>query len=283
MTEIGNHKKETHYNQEHIKQYYNAYGEREWERMVSSPANEVSFHIHKHYLNKYISKEDKVLELGAGAGRFSIELAQLADNLTVTDLSPEQLRLAKQHIADSGYEVDAILEQDITDLSNFENDSFDVVTCYGGPLSYVLEQASIALNEMLRVTKNGGHILLSVMSLLGTSRAYYEAIAGLEEFPNIVDEVNSKGILTGKSNNGHILKMYRYKELEQLLSNFPCTIVAASASNYLSLGSERQPLLEQQKRYPELWKKFLDWELNYCSEHGALDGGTHIIVVIQKD
>lgn len=282
MTPADNQQNEILYSQEHIKQYYNAYGEREWERMLSSPANEVSFHIHKHYLNKYISKDDKVLELGAGAGRFSIELAKLTNDLIVTDLSPEQLRLAKQHIEASGYAVKEILEQDITDLSDFEDDSFDVVTCYGGPLSYVLGKADTALKEMLRVTKQDGYILLSVMSLLGTSRCHYESIAGLKQFPDIFDEVSSEGILTGEVNNGHILKMYRYKELQQLLERFPCTIVDASASNYLSLGTERQALLEQQQNNPEVWSKFLDWELEYCSELGALDGGTHIIVVIQK-
>ncbi len=274
---------ETHYNQEHIRNYYNAYGEREWERMLSSPANQVSFHIHKHYLHKYIASNNSVLELGAGAGRFSIELAQLTDNLTVTDLSPEQLRLAKQHMAKAGFQAQAFLEQDITNLSDFQNESFDVVTCYGGPLSYVLEQATTAFEEMLRVTKHNGYILLSVMSLLGTTRTYYEAISALEAFPDIVDNVNSEGILTGETNNGHILKMYRYKELKELIEQFPCQIVAASASNYLSLGLDRAALLEQQHKNSEIWNRFLQWELDYCAELGALDNGTHIIVVVKKD
>jgi len=31
------------------------------------------------------------------------------------------------------------------------------------------------------------------------------------------------------------------------------------------------------------WKKFLKWELEFCKEPGIIDGGTHMIVVIQKN
>ena len=53
---------------------------------------------------------------------------------------------------------------DITDLSRFPDRSFD-----GGPLSYVFDRADDALAEMLRVTRPGGYVLLSVSSLAPSS------------------------------------------------------------------------------------------------------------------
>jgi hypothetical protein len=54
--------------------------------------------------------------------------------------------------------------------------SFDAVVCFGGPLGYVLGEADRALAELLRVTKQGGRVLLSVMSLLGTARAFFDQL-----------------------------------------------------------------------------------------------------------
>ena len=46
--------------------------------------------------------------------------------------------------------------------------SFDATVCFGGPLSYVVDRAEQGIAELVRVTKPGGHVLVSVMSLVGT-------------------------------------------------------------------------------------------------------------------
>ena len=47
----------------------------------------------------------------------------------------------------------------------------------------MLGEADRALAELLRVTKSGGHVLLSVMRLLGAARAYFDQLLPLvEEF-----------------------------------------------------------------------------------------------------
>jgi len=51
----------------------------------------VSFHLHFRYLCRYIKRGDHILEAGAGAGRFMIELAGLGAEITVGDVSPGQL------------------------------------------------------------------------------------------------------------------------------------------------------------------------------------------------
>ena len=85
--------------------------------------------------------------------------------------------------------------------------------CYGGPLSYVLGEADRALAELLRVTKGGGRVLLSVMSLLGTARAFLEQLSGVvDEFgwQRAVVDVFETGDLDGELNKGHVLRMYRW-------------------------------------------------------------------------
>ena len=57
----------------------------EWNRLDKTPIGKVQFHIHNHYLQKYIKKGDKVLEIGPGPGRFTIELAKLGTKIGIEE------------------------------------------------------------------------------------------------------------------------------------------------------------------------------------------------------
>ncbi|WIG60348.1 MAG: hypothetical protein OJF49_003096 [Ktedonobacterales bacterium] len=275
------------YDAAHISGFYDAYGEQEWERMVAGPRQRVSFAIHQHYLARFIEAGDAVLEAGAGPGRFTIELARLGARVTVGDISPAQLALHAQKSRDAGIEASVVIRDvlDIVDLSRYPSAAFDAVVCYGGPLSYVFDRADEALAEMLRVTKPGGHVLLSVMSLLGTSQLFFPAILGIAAAQGLetVEQVNQTGDLTNQqaSPNGHYCRMYRWSRLNSLLKRHPCEIIAASASNFLSMRDDDE-LLAQVAANPALWEAFVRWELDFCQEPGALDGGTHILAVVRK-
>jgi ubiquinone/menaquinone biosynthesis C-methylase UbiE len=270
------------YDSQTLAKFFDDYGEKEWNRLTATPRDQVSFYIHTHYLQKFIKAGDRVLEAGAGAGRFTIELAKLGANITVGDISNVQLELNEKYVKEVGLEaqVKKRVELDITNLKNFSDHSFDVVVCYGGPVSYVLDKAEQAVSEMLRVTKLGGYLFISVMSLLGVTRSLFENVTTIESYPEIVNRVNKDGTLD-KSNGHTPLKMYRFSELKMLLQQFSCKLVAASAANYLSPG--RDQFLEAHLQDDELRRNFFAWELDYCAEEGAIDGGTHMIVVVQKE
>ncbi len=261
------------YDPQHIARFFDDYGEREWERFEGSAMDRVNLEVHLRLLREHIRSGDRVLDAGAGPGRFTLELARLGATVVAGDISPRQLKLhAEKTVA-----VEASIESrellDITDLSRYADASFDAVVCFGGPLSYVLNEADAALAELLRVTKPNGHVLLSVMSLLGAARAFFPALSELvEEFgwQRAVEEIFATGDLSAELNNGHVLRLYRWSDLEQLFSSHACHVVAASAANFLSVGNEQ-------------WAdRFLELEIEACREPGALDGGTHIAAVLER-
>lgn len=71
--------------------FYDAYGDREWTRFHDSRTGEASLAIHTEYLRRFIAPGDHVLDVGAGPGRFTLELARLGARVTVADLSRVQL------------------------------------------------------------------------------------------------------------------------------------------------------------------------------------------------
>jgi SAM-dependent methyltransferase len=268
-----------------ISRFYDEYGEREWDRLdPSAPAmDRVNFETHRALLREFVGEGDRVLEVGAGPGRFTLELARLGARVVVADISPRQLELNREKVGAAGLEtqVEARHIVDVVDLAKFDEGAFDAAVCYGGPLSYVFERAGDALGELVRVTRPGGHVLLSVMSRLGSTQRYLPAVFelvrdfGLEP----VRHVLGTGDLSAEVNNGHRLHMFTWAELRALLEAQPCTLVAASAANYLALRDDG--LLEGLDE--RLWDAFLEWELEACRQPGALDGGTHIIAVVRRD
>ena len=273
------------YDRDQTAKAYDEFGDKEWERHETSPFNRVSFRVHRHYLTQFIHHGDRVLEVGAGAGRFTVELARLGSRIVVTDISPTQLELNAEHVAEVGLEslVEAREPADIIDLSRYQSDSFDAVVCYGGPLSYVMDGADDALDELLRVTKPGGHVLLGVMSLHGSMHAFlsgaWEEIAdyGVEEMQAIT---RTGDLPAHHSSMGMPVHMYSWNGLRTLLGRHPCDLAVASAANFLSIGNDE--VCERWLQDPAMWEQFLAWEVYSCAQPGAIDGGTHIIAVVRK-
>jgi SAM-dependent methyltransferase len=260
------------YDPEHIARFFDEYGAREWERFDASPMDRVNLEVHLRLLREIVRPGDRVLDAGAGPGRFTLELARLGATVVAGDVSPGQLELHAEKTAGVAGAVEARELLDIRDLSRFDDGSFDAVVCFGGPLSYVLGEAEAALGGLLRVTKRSGHVLLSVMSLLGAARAFYGHFPGLiDEFgwePAVANVFETRD-LAAEVNRGHVLRLYRWSDLERLLTRDDSRIVAASASNFLSVGQEA-------------WDdRFLEYELAACREP-SLDGGTHMLAVLER-
>ncbi len=274
----------TKYDPHYISCFYDDYGEREWERFERSAADRVNFRVHLHHLQRFVKAGDDVLDAGAGPGRFTIELARIGTTVTVVDISPVQLELNRQKLSEAGFEpnVSGRYLADIVDLRQFPDAAFDATVCYGGGLSHVMDQAGNALAELVRVTKPGGYVLVSVMSLVGSAGAL------LSKFPDLIegfgreslDRELETGDLCGPTSRGNRCHMYRWRELEALLSTQDCEIVEKSAANFLAIRNEG--ILTVFEQNPELYDWFLRWETEYCQEPGAIDGGTHIIAVVRR-
>jgi len=274
----------TPYDADHTQRFYDAYGAREWERLERDVTARVNFHLHRRYLQRYITPGDHVLDIGAGPGRFTIELAHLGATITVGDLSPVQLELNRKKVRDAGCEAAVVAHtiMDITDLSGLPTGGFDATICYGAPLSYTFDRADDAVAGLARVTKRGGYLLVSVASLFGTLRRYLPAVLALCAAHGVeaaMQQVIATGDLGGEINNGHTIHLFRWEELRALLERHGCRVVAASAANFLSPGQEE--VLGELGGQPALWEAFLAAEEAACEQPGTLDGGTHIIAVAQ--
>src|SRR5262245_53615241 len=132
----------SHYNADWVTGYFDQFGLGEWQRLVATPVDEVSLYLHSYYLEKYIRPGCRVLEIGAGAGRFTQVLARLGAQILVADISPGQLELNRQHaqLYDFAQAVEDWQQVDICAMPQYAAGDFEVVVAYGGPLSYALDR-----------------------------------------------------------------------------------------------------------------------------------------------
>jgi hypothetical protein len=65
------------YDPEHIARFSDEYGKREWERFDVRAMDGVRLEVHPRLLREHIRDGDRVLDAGAGPGRFTLELAGL--------------------------------------------------------------------------------------------------------------------------------------------------------------------------------------------------------------
>src|SRR5205085_6626100 len=154
-------------------------------------------------------------------------LVRLGAEAVAFDISPGQLEQLRTRLP--GVETHV---GDVTDLSRFADDSFDATVCYGGPLSYVVERADEALAELVRVTRGGGHVLLSVMSTIGAVVHYISVLLELARRDGVArqEEIVRTGFLPEAPDYGHLaMHLYRWSELELLLSRHGEVVATAAA------------------------------------------------------
>lgn len=259
--------------------YYDALGDTEWDRLTATVAGRVSFEVHRRLLGEYLRPGWRVLEVGAGPGRFTRVLADLGATVVVSDISPVQLRLNADHLTGTPAEaaVEARVLLDVADTARYPAGEFDAVVAYGGPLSYVFDgRAADALAGLLRITRPGQPVLASVMSLLGTWRHSLPAVvAGADVFG---EDVNDRVLATGDlrvTSGAHACQLYRAREVTDLVATVGAELLAVSASNWASL--DHPDTVAALEADPDRWNRFLTHEAAACREPGALDGGTHIL------
>ena len=261
-----------------MRDYYDDVGEQEWHRLTRDLPGRVSFEIHRRFLARFVRPGHRVLEIGAGPGRFTTVLADLGARIVVTDFSPVQLELNRTHIGGTPAEeaVESRELLDVCDTSRYAAAEFDVVLAYGGPLSYAFERADEALQGLRRITTPDGVVVASVMSTLGTWR---HLLAGaVEVAAGMGEEANDAVLRTGDLRHAgarHVCQMFRSREVGELVTRCGGRVVASSASNWASLADPAA--LRVLESSPDRWRRFVDHEVAACSEPGALDGGTHIL------
>ena len=102
-------------------------------------------------LEKHLQGVNTILDVGAATGAFSIPLAKRGYNVTHVDLATQMLEVARKKT--EGIANLRFVEANAADLSQFSDQSFDLVLNMDGAISFCGSEAETALSECCRLAK----------------------------------------------------------------------------------------------------------------------------------
>jgi len=107
------------------------------------------------------NKDARILDAAGGTGRITFPLAKMGYSVTLCDISPAMLEVARQKLLKAGVlDRVEICECDVCKL-RFADESFDFVLCWDGMAE--------AAKELIRVTKRGGQISMFLVNRHGAA------------------------------------------------------------------------------------------------------------------
>ena len=209
--------------------YYDELGEDEWERLERDLYHRLEWEETTVFLERALPDSGHVLDIGGGAGRYSVWLAERGYTVTLADPSERQVELAAAKATE--YDVDEHVTTEVGDVRDirYGADAFDATVCLGGPLSHVLteEDRQEAVRELKRVTVPDGPVFVSVMGRLAALQAitrFSGKLPPAEDETELLPELARNGTYDAalldtydREPTGPPMHLFRVAELERLL------------------------------------------------------------------
>ena len=130
-----------------------------YETFKGAAENYVDWELLKRHLPQ--NKNAKILDAAGGTGRITLPLAKMGYSVTLCDISPKMLNVARRKLLGAGVlDKVEISECDVCKL-RFPDESYDFVLCWNG--------TSDAAKELIRVTKKGGKISVYLTNKCGVA------------------------------------------------------------------------------------------------------------------
>ena len=141
-------------NEENLIKYYNKFNE---DKRLTRRRGEVEFITSLKYIKEYLKPNDKIVDIGAGTGRYSIELEKLGYDVTAVELVKHNIKQIEQKSKNT-----KTILGNAKDLSMIEANTFDLTLLFGPMYHLITKEEKIqALNEAKRITKKDGIIMVA--------------------------------------------------------------------------------------------------------------------------
>lgn len=257
----------------YIEDYYNSYDE---DGRLLSRHGQVEYLTTMKYIRECLAgvPEPKILEVGAGTGRYSVTLAKRGCHVTAVELVAHNLELLRAKL--DGSEPLTAIKGNAMDLSALPDGAYDL-TMLLGPMYhlYTREDKLKALAEAVRVTRPGGYILAAYCMNEPTVIQY---VFGL----NKLHEVMELNMITPDwhcvSEPKDLFEMVRTEDIASLDAEVPVRriklVATDGATNY------KREYIDAMD--DDTFAKWMDYHFTICERPDLIGASHHTLDIIQK-
>ena len=242
-------------------------------RLGKNRHGQLEYRTTMNYIHRYAKPGAKVLEIGAGTGRYSIALAGEGMEVTAVELVEKNLAVLRE----KSRSLDTLrsFQGDATDLNMLQDDSFDV-TLVLGPMYHLYEPEEVrrAIDEAVRVTKPGGVLLFAFISVYAVMYANYfygNWAAGQEE--NFTEDGKVKHF------KEQLFTGYDVAEFEALFTDKLVDRITTAGTDGLLEPIEKRPDFCLSD---EDFDAFTAWYLNIAEKRELLGATNHLLYICRK-
>lgn len=250
--------------------YYSSYDEDS--RLIRDKAHMVEYITTTKYIEKYLKKGDRILEIGAGTGRYSINYAKKGYKVDAIELLEKNLEVLKSKIKDN-MDINAI-KGNALDLSMYEDDTFDI-TLVLGPLYHLYDEESVkkAISEAIRVTKKNGKIFLAYITNDAVVLSYGLRKGNMKRLKELVDDDwNIKNIAE------EIFATFKIEEFDNLIKDFSLIEIETIAADGISANMQEYINNLDDEEY----EIYLNYHLKNCARKDLMGYSNHILKIVEK-
>lgn len=229
-----------------------------------------------HYIRKYLHPGCKILEVGAGTGRYSLALAGAGYDVTAAELVPHNLAVLRRKVTPDM--TIRTMEANALDLSMLADETFDMTLVFG-PLYHLFhgEEKRQVLSEALRVTKRGGIVMAAYCITDGPMVNYIFK-------KHLYHEMVEREVLMGDDwkihgeNGGFLFEHITKGDVDRLMESFPVERLHYVATDgLLSFLMERLEELDD-----DTFRAAFRYHLSICEREDLVGATAHSLDVFKK-
>lgn len=226
------------------------------------------------YIKKYLSPDAKIIEIGAGTGRYSIALAEMGYDVTAVELVPHNIEMMKKKVK-SHHNI-KIYEGNACDLSMFESETYDIVLLLG-PMYHLFtdEDKHKTMSEAIRLAKKDGTIYTSYCNNdTSIYKLFYK-----KKILDYLDKALIKENYHTVSSPNEIFELYRKSDIDKFMESYNVTRLHFVGVDMLSYISDDRLDLLNDREFEE-YMKFLS---NICEREDCVGLSIHMLDIFKKN
>ena len=251
-----------------LEEYYGKFCE---DKRLTRKHGQVEFRTSMKYIHDYLKDGDRILDIGAGTGRYSVALANEGYDVDAIELVKYNLGMLKAKKSTvKAYQGSAL------DLSRYDDETFDVTLLFG-PMYHLFtrEDKIKALSEAKRVTKTNGIIFVAYVM-----NDYSVLVHGFRD--GYIKESVAKGKIDQDFHTQTTIEdLYSYVRIEDIdsfnneLNLQRIKIIAADGpADYM------RPILNQMD--DETFELFMQYHFSTCERTDMIGASSHTLDILKK-